>query len=277
MNVLLLLLLSWHHTTGFEEKVAKQTAEPGYTTHRYDLDHHRYSIPIKIHARTGTVLKLSRPFDDAWASDNKGNATGRYYKFLRWGTKDGASVEDQMVISSVLFDDGEENMFLMVEGRVIEFVLSQTRDFHKADRMVYIDLVGGQGEPFLPKVTKPKAEPKTSVPWGRKGNRRGKAPNGTMVYNLKGRPFVYYQSNEGLPDMDKIEIVRAKKRRLSKGFHYEVPLEARVTQVGGGYLLEFPGFQLERGEHLYLRVKHQGERLAKTQKLKKRWWQRWRR
>ena len=255
--------------------VATTQSGPGYLNLHYNLDMGNQAIYVKVHTQTGCLVRFSRPFDDAWASDNQGNATGAYFKFLRWGTgADGTQVENQLMISSVMFTDSRQNLFVMVEGQAIELVLEQTENFDEANRKITVQLAGGKGVPFLPKREPVKAvELSTPLPLGQVGNRQSKAPNGFVTYKLKGeKPFILYTPNKGLPKLAKIEIVRGKKRRFAKTFTLEVPIEAQVTEVGGSILLQIPPYQLEKGEHLYLRVKYEGERSAQFKKLKKHWW-----
>lgn len=276
--VVIISLLSFQGPAehAYRDKSLMQTPEKGYSVIRYDLDHHNYSIPITIHKNAGCVIHFSRPYDDAWASDTKGSNIGEFFKYFEWGTDaHGNPAYKKIILSSVMPTQTTQNLFILVEDRVVEFILKQTDSFESADRKVVINLVAR--EPKKRRPSRPKASDNPSdelvslmalVP--SKENRQTEVPHGTLTYQFEhGQFFVYFTPKEGIPEITTLEVVRGKKS--GRHFKYEVPLShTKRFKVGRSHLLTFPNFELNKGERVYFRIKVDGERLAKTKKLRKR-------
>jgi hypothetical protein len=281
MSNIIIVLLSLFSFDGpaehaYKDKALNQTPEKGYSVIRYDLDHHNYSIPITVHKSAGCVLHFSRPYDDSWASDTKGSSTGEFFKYFEWGTGPGGSpAYKKIIISSVMPTKTTQNLFILVEDRVVEFILKQTDDFESADRKVVLNLVATEPKkkrPSRPEVSDTQSDELVSllamVPSSK--NRQIKVPHGTLTYQFEqGQRFVYFTPKEGIPEITTLEVIRGKKS--GRQFKYEVPLvHTNRFQVGRSHLLTFSNFELNKGERVYFRIKVEGERLAKTKKLRKR-------
>ena len=260
----------------YKQKTERQTPENGYSVIRYDLNHHNYSIPLKVPKNAGCIITFSQPYDDSWASDAQGSGSGEYYKYAEFGTDaTGAPNYQKMIISSVLPTKTTQNLFVLIEGKVIEFTLAQADAFEKADRKVVINFVGLNTTKPRPKKSMKPIVPESQVlqlmeQVSSEQNRRQKVPHGHLIYKFeKGHNFVYFTPKEGTPPIEILEIVRGKKRGTS--FKYEIPIAStQQHEVGRSHLMTFNNFELEKGERIYFRIKVKGERTAKAKRLRKR-------
>lgn len=260
----------------FKTKTKEGLPERGYSQIRYDFDHHHNSIPLYIHKDTGCVLIFSRPYDDAWSSDAKGNANGAYYKYAQWGTDpSGAPDFQKLIISNVSKTATIQNLFLLFGDHVVEFTLHQTDTFEDADRRVVFELHGGQPKP-LKKRPPVQAPPPSNdfLPYLAKiaspDNRHMAVPHGRLTYQFDKAPFFFYFTPlEGAPEVEILELTRGKKS--GKHFQYEIPLSPELRRdLGRSQFQSFQNFELDKGERLYLRIKVKGERSAQPVRLKKR-------
>lgn len=269
---------------GTFDRVTSPPLEVAHEVITYHLREDQRGIVVPIYDRVGCAISLSHPFQDVWCSNEQA------YVIHQWG-------ENTVIVKNRAQTEHPANLFFFVEGEVVEVLLTQT-DMASGKRRVVIELLGlprphakgglsltapqGVGQaPFAPQamaLDPPVVDERDMwlLPL-RQNARKAKVSFADVLYGEgrgKGQPaaYVYVHPDERAAPIEKVEVIRGKKKRMGRGWILEYPLPAQLLQKDDTRMLLLDRVALEPGEDLYLRILQKGARNATYTKLAKLDW-----
>jgi len=222
---------------------------------------------LRLNPARGCLVIFNQPFVDTWSSDG-----GEYFSYKNWGTEDVPNT--MVIIKNTLETDEAANLFFLFEGNtVVELVLTLTKAEGAEDRIMRVTVP--LPLPALKTIARPAKEDPTkerAMAAMMRSVNKIETPHGTLHYNFSQAPyFLYFEQKPDSPPITTLEVVKAKKRLMSRTrFKYEIPvMPVAATSINGQPFQFFPIQALSNGEHYYLRLQARGERLPVAIRLRK--------
>ena len=229
--------------------------------------HPEKPVTVNLNPARGCLVIFDRPFLTTWSSDG-----GQFFSYTNW---ENASPPNTMVIiKNTTVTEEDQNLFFLFEGNaVVELVLTLT-DKPDEDRIIRIQVQGSLATNLARIPPPPEQDPIREEAAARlvQGNvQRLKTPHGTAFYDFSKAPyFLYFQQKPESPPLTTLEIVKGRRKRLSRRMDYEIPVRPdRSTTVNGHPFHFYPIQALSQREAYYFRLQARGERLPTTKKLGK--------